>query len=166
MRSRAVLVCVALAGCQSAPAATTEFFGPTIEPPHGLAKLKPGMSVADAKKLLPALRDDPRAIRDQLVLDSGVSDVKLEVRAESGTVASIVAIVAGSSTRDLLTRAWGEPQITRDSLGQPEVTWSSESWTRMKVEPYSAAASASASSGRYARRRATATAALSRASGW
>lgn len=133
MRSRAVLVAAALAGCQSAPAATTEFFGPTIEPPHGLAKLKPGMSVADAKKLLPALRDDPRAIRDQLVLDSGVSDVKLEVRAESGTVASIVAIVAGSSARDLLTRAWGEPQITRDSLGQPEVTWSSES-TGWKVK--------------------------------
>ena len=30
---------------------------------------------------------------------------------------------AGPGARELLTRAWGDPQITRDSLGQPEVTW-------------------------------------------
>jgi hypothetical protein len=132
MRGRVVLV-AALAACNQAPAATTDFFGPTIEPPRGLAKIQPGMSVADAKKLLPSLRDDPRAVRDQLILDSGVSDVKLEVRADSGTVASIVAIVSGAGTRELLTRAWGEPTITRDSLGQPEVTWASEA-TGWKVK--------------------------------
>ncbi|MBX3155408.1 MAG: hypothetical protein KF773_05380 [Deltaproteobacteria bacterium] len=133
MRRRVILVAAALAACNQAPAATTEFFGPTIEPPRGLAKIQPGMSVADARKLLPALRDDPRAIRDQLVLDSGVSDVKLEVRADSGTVASIVAIVSGHGTREMLTRAWGEPTITRDSLGQPEVTWANET-TGWKVK--------------------------------
>src|SRR5438067_9090959 len=109
---------LALAACNAAPAATTEFFGPRVEPPRGLAKIHPGISVAEARKLLPALRDDPRAVRDQLVLDSGVSDVKLEVRVDNGTVASIVAIVSGNGARDLLQRVWGEPQITRDSLGQ------------------------------------------------
>ena len=39
---------------------------------------------------------------------------------------SIVAIVQGHGARELLTRAWGQPQIARDSLGQPEVTWASE----------------------------------------
>lgn len=122
----ASLAC-ALAGCNTAPAATTEFFGPRVEPPRGLAKIQPGMSVAEAKRLVPQLREDKGAIRDQLVLDPGVRDVKLEVRVDSGSVASIVAIVYGNNVRDMLSRVWGEPEITRDSLGQPEVTWSSES---------------------------------------
>jgi hypothetical protein len=121
-----VALVLALAACEAAPAATTEFFGPRVEPPAGLAKVQPGMSVAEAKKLVPSLREDPRAVRDQLVLDSGVSDVKLEVRVDSGTVANIVAVVSNAGTRDMLQRVWGDPQITRDSLGQPEITWSSE----------------------------------------
>ena len=121
------------AACNSAPAATTEFFGPLVEPPRGLGKIQPGMSVAEAKRLLPELREDHGGVRDKLVLDSGVSDVKLEVRVEAGTVAAIVAIVGGKNARELLTRAWGDPDISRDSLGQPEVTWSSEA-TGWKVE--------------------------------
>lgn len=130
-----VVVCasLALAACTKAPAATNEFFGPTIEPPRGLAQITPGMSVAEAKKKVPGLREDSRGVREQLVLDSGVSDVRLEVRVDSGTVASILAIVQGQGARELLTRAWGEPQITRDSLGQPEVTWASEA-TGWKVK--------------------------------
>ncbi|MEO8703676.1 MAG: hypothetical protein ABI867_26740 [Kofleriaceae bacterium] len=125
------LVCLGLlatlVACNAAPAATTDFFGPRVEPPRGLAKIQPGMSVAEAKKMVPALHEDERAVREMLVLDSGVSDVKLEVRIDANTVASIVAIVSGNNARDLLTRVWGEPVITRDSLGQPEVTWASES---------------------------------------
>ncbi|MBL9020493.1 MAG: hypothetical protein JNL83_40285, partial [Myxococcales bacterium] len=117
----------ALVACSSAPAATTDFFGPTIEPPRGLGKIQPGMSVAEAKKLVPALKEDHKGVREHLVLDSGVGDVKLEVRVDNGTVATIVAIVQGQSARDTLSKAWGEPTITRDSLGQPETTWASES---------------------------------------
>jgi len=124
---------LALVACSSAPAATTEFFGPLVEPPRGLAKIQPGMSVVEAKGLLPELREDHGGVRDKLVLDSGVSDVRLEVRVEAGTVAAIVAIVQTKNVRELLTRAWGEPDISRDSLGQPEVTWSSEA-TGWKVE--------------------------------
>lgn len=124
---------LAIAACSSAPAATTDFFGPTIEPPRGLGKIQPGMSVAEAKKLVPALKEDHQGVRDHLVLDSGVGDVKLEVRVDNGTVATVVAIVQGQSARDLLTKAWGQPQITRDSLGQPEITWASES-TGWKVK--------------------------------
>ena len=123
----------ALAACNSAPAATTEFFGPLIEPPRGLGKLSPGMTVEEAKRLLPDLREDHSGVRDKLILDSGVSDVRLEVRIEANTVTNIVALVNGKSAREMLTRAWGEPEIARDSLGQPEVTWSSES-TGWKVE--------------------------------
>ncbi len=126
MRSVPVAL-LALAACSSAPAATTDFWGPSIEPPRGLAKLQPGMSLADAKRLVPALREDHRGVRDQLVLDSGVGDVKLEVRVDAGIVSSIVAVVQGHGAREVLTRAWGQPQIVRDSLGQPEVTWASES---------------------------------------
>lgn len=125
---RRVLLLVAMAACNSAPAATSDFWGPTIEPPRGLAQLAPGMSVADAKRLVPALHEPKRqGVRDELIVDSGVSDVKLTVRVEAGTVSGIVAIVQGQSVRDTLTRAWGLPEITRDPLGQPEVTWSSES---------------------------------------
>src|SRR5205085_493246 len=126
MQFRTGLV-LALVACNAAPAATTEFFGSRIEPPGGLAKVQPGMSVAEAKKLVPGLREDPRAVRDQLTLDSGVSDVRLEVRVDSNTISGIVAVVSNAGTRDLLQRVWGDPQITRDSLGQPEITWASES---------------------------------------
>jgi hypothetical protein len=116
-----------LAACTKAPAATSEFWGPTIEPPRGLSQLAPGMSITEAKRLLPALHEPKQqGVHSELVVDSGVSDVKLTVRVDSGTVASLIAIVQGQSARDLLTRAWGEPQITRDALGQPEVTWASE----------------------------------------
>lgn len=135
MRSGSLLACALLAGaaCSKAPAATNEFFGPKIEPPRGLARIAPGMSATDAKQAVPGLREERGGVRDQLVLDSGVRDVQLEVRVEAGTVASIVAIVQGQGARELLTRAWGEPQITRDSLGQPEVTWASEA-TGWKVK--------------------------------
>jgi hypothetical protein len=110
-----------------------DFFGPTIEPPCGLARIQPGISVAEAKRRVPGLKEDHRGVRDQLVLDSGVSDVTLEVRVDSGTVAGIFAIVQGHGARELLTRSWGQPQITRDSLGQPETTWASEN-TGWKVK--------------------------------
>lgn len=130
MRLRvAVLIAVALAtgqACNRAPAATTEFFGPTIEPPRGLDKLQPGMTVHQAKQLVPALREDTRGVRDQLVLDSGVSDVRLEVRTDAGRVASIFAIVQNHNVRELLGAAWGEPELSRDALNQPEIAWSSE----------------------------------------
>jgi hypothetical protein len=123
-----------IAACNSAPAATSEFFGSTIEPPRGLAQLAPGMSVEEARHRVPALRQPSQAgLHRELVLDSGVSDVKLAVRVESNTVASIMAIVDGQSARRLLTRAWGQPQISRDALGQPEITWASET-TGWKVK--------------------------------
>jgi len=127
------LVALALAACSSAPAATTEFFGPHIEPPRGLAKLRPGMTVAQARELVPGLREDHRGVREHLVLDSGASDVKLEIRVDAGTVATILAVVQGQTARELLTRAWGDPQITKDALGQPEIVWASES-TGWKVK--------------------------------
>jgi hypothetical protein len=119
---------LALGACRSSPVATTDFFGPTIEPPRGLAKIHPGMSVAEAMRLVPGLREpDRKSIRDDLVLDSGASDVTLEVRVDGGTVQGVVAIVQGHGARELLERVWGKPQIVRDSLGQPVVTWASES---------------------------------------
>jgi hypothetical protein len=119
--------------CEPARPLNPDFFGPTIEPPCGLAKIQPGISVAEARRRLPALKEDRRAVRDQLVLDSGIADVALEVRVDSGTVASIFAIVQGHGARDVLVQTWGPPQITRDSLGQPETTWASEN-TGWKVK--------------------------------
>lgn len=134
-RRFALLPLLAAAACNSAPAATIEFFGPTIEPPRGLAEIQPGMSVQDAKLRVPALREDHGGVRERLVLDSGVRDVRLEVRIDAGFVSSLMAVVQGPNVRALITRAWGEPQITRDQLGQPEVTWSSETtgW-RVKLD--------------------------------
>ena len=126
-------VCGSCGSCGSSRPLDPDFFGPTIEPPRGLAKIQPGISVAEAKRRLPALKEDHRAVRDQLVLDSGVADVALEVRVESGTVASIFAIVQGHGARDVLVSIWGPPQITRDSLGQAETTWASEN-TGWKVK--------------------------------
>jgi hypothetical protein len=124
---------LALAACEAAPVASTDFFGPTIEPPRGLAKIQPGMSVDQAKQLVPALREDHRGVRDHLEIASGARDVSLQVRVEAGTVASIVAIVQGQTARATLTKAWGEPEIRKDSLGQPEITWASEA-TGWKVK--------------------------------
>ena len=129
------LLAVALAcACGGQPEATTEFFGSKIEPPRGLAQLTPGMSISEAKRLVPELHEPARAgVREELVVDSGVADVELKVRVDGDRVASIVAIVSGHTARELLTRAWGEPQITRDVLGQPEITWANEA-TGWKVK--------------------------------
>ena len=77
---------------------------------------------------MPALHEpDRKGVRDELVARLRASATsRSTVRVDAGTVASIVAIVQGHGARELLTRAWGEPQIARDSLGQPEVTWASE----------------------------------------
>jgi len=133
VRTALALFAAIAAACGPARPANPDFFGPTIEPPCGLAKIQPGISVAEAKRRLPNLKEDHRGVRDQLVLDSGVSDVALKVRVDSGTVASIFAIVQGHGAREILTRTWGQPQITRDSLGQPETTWASEN-TGWKVK--------------------------------
>ena len=128
------VVLLALAACSSAPAATTEFFGPTVEPPRGLMWIQPGVSAEEAMRLVPGLHPpEHKGVREELILDSNVSDVQLTVRLDGGTVSGIVAIVQGHGARDLLTRAWGPPQIAHDSLGQPEVTWASES-TGWKVK--------------------------------
>jgi hypothetical protein len=133
VRAALALFAATAAACGSSRPLNPDFFGPTIEPPCGLAKIQPGISVAEARRRLPALREDHKGVRDQLVLDSGVSDVTLEVRVDSGVVASILAVVQGHGARELLTRSWGQPQITRDSLGQPETTWASEN-TGWKVK--------------------------------
>ncbi len=125
------LVLVVLAGCGACGSSTpagSEFWGPQPQPPLGLAKIHPGMTAAEAKKNVPELHEPARkGIRDELVLDSGYNDVTLEVRLDNGAVASLVAIVQGHTAREMLENAWGKPQITKDSLGQPEVTWASES---------------------------------------
>ena len=123
----AVVAGAACGACESAPAATTAFFGPAIEPPRGLAKIHPGMSVAEAKRLVPQLHDTDRAgVRDEMVLDSDVRDVRLAVRVDGGAVSGIVATITGPNGRDLLTKAWGEPSMTHDALGAPETTWTSD----------------------------------------
>jgi hypothetical protein len=133
VRAAPALLAAIAAGCGSSKPVNPDFFGPTIEPPCGLAKIQPGITVAEARRRLPDLKEDHKGVREQLVLDSGVSDVALEVRIDSGVVASIFAIVQGHGARELLTHSWGEPQITHDSLGQPETTWASEN-TGWKVK--------------------------------
>ena len=96
------------------------------EPPRGLKAIRPGMSVAEAKKILPDLREGKQGVRDELVLDSGASDIRLELRLDSGVVASIRAVITGHTAPDTLSKAWGEPQIGRDALGQHEKAWVSD----------------------------------------
>jgi hypothetical protein len=127
---------LALTACGSAPAATIDFFGTSIEPPRGLAKVRPGMTAAEAKAAVPDLREPAhKGVRDELVLDSGVGNITLALHLDGGAVSSIVAVISGGrdQARELLTTAWGQPVISRDSLGQPEVTWASEA-TGWKVK--------------------------------
>lgn len=121
------LLVLALAACGSGHTAPQGYFGPTIEPPRGLNKIQPGMTVLQAKRLVPELKEEHQGVREHLALDSGVSDVKLEVRVDNGIVSSIVAVIQGPYGRDLLASSWGPPQLTQDSLGQPETTWANES---------------------------------------
>src|SRR3569833_2548156 len=112
MRSVAL---VALAACSSAPAATTDFFGTTIEPPRGLMWVQPGMSADEAIRLVPGLHmPDRKGVRDELVLDTNVSDVALTVRLDGGTVSCIVAGGRGRGARGRRARAGGPPRGARD----------------------------------------------------
>src|SRR5262245_37461163 len=78
--SLAVVVLAGCGACGSPPLVTSDCFGPIIAPPRGLAKIHPGMTVAEAKKLVPELHEPSRkGIRDELVIDSGCNAVTLEV---------------------------------------------------------------------------------------
>lgn len=124
--TRFALVLALAAACGSSPPATAEFWGTKVEPPRGLAKIQVGMSVADAKRLIPELREDHSSIRDELVLDSGVADVRLELRLDGTAVAHVIVIVTGHYALEQLTKAWGEPRIGRDALAQHEQWWADE----------------------------------------
>nr|HEX4318194.1 hypothetical protein [Kofleriaceae bacterium] len=112
--------------CSHETSAPTDYFGTTIEPPRELAKLRPGMTVQDAKELVPSLHPNPQSVHDELLIDSGADNITLETQIDGGAIAKLVVIMRGHDAKDVLTKAWGEPESTRDALGQHEVTWTSE----------------------------------------
>jgi hypothetical protein len=123
------LVVVALGACTNCSRdqpPPNDYFGTAIEPPRDLAKLRPGMTVQEAKQLVPALHPNPTSVHDELVIDSGADDIALETQIDGGAIAKLVVIIKGHDAIDLLTRSWGEPESTRDALGQHETTWTSE----------------------------------------
>jgi hypothetical protein len=122
----AVCAVGACASCNRDPAPPDDYFGTAIEPPRDLAKLRPGMTVQQAKELVPGLHPNPSSVHDELVLDSGADNITLETRVDGGAIAKLLVIIKGHDAMALLTHAWGEPENTRDALGQHETTWMSE----------------------------------------
>jgi hypothetical protein len=121
----ALLACTTCT-CNRDPSPPNDYFGATIEPPRDLAKLRPGMTVQEAKQLVPGLHPNPTSVHDELVMDSGADDITLETQTDGGAIAKLVVIIKGHDALTLLTQSWGEPESTRDALGQHETTWTSE----------------------------------------
>ena len=95
----------------------------------------PGMSVGRgeaARARPPRARSQGRARRARPRL--GVSDVALDgARSTAAPCRASSRSSRATARATCSTRAWGPPQIAHDSLGQPEVTWASES-TGWKVK--------------------------------
>ena len=96
------------------PPLTAAWFGKTVAPPGELAKLKPGMPLAEAKKVSP--------IADHAGLDYGeVEDVEVGVQDEvQGGIDVIIDMPVAK--KSLIEEAWGKGQDA-DRAGKPITVW-------------------------------------------
>ena len=101
------LVCVAALGCHHARSqhVAAAYFGTNVVPPGVLAKIRPGMTLAEVTAVAPGLRDVP--LRGYLVADSDAA--KQYVVMADGIVVETYVALEGDDATSVITAAWGAP---------------------------------------------------------
>jgi hypothetical protein len=117
-------------------ALTAEFFGKTVAPAGALAKIKWGMSEADARAAAPELFPKPNT-DFQLVSDPQLDKVSYGVGTNKDTKKiDRTYIQVPASAAKLLETAWGPGKAAKDTIGRPRTYWfDPATGTRAYLEP-------------------------------
>lgn len=101
------LACVAALGCHHARSehVAAAYFGTKVVPPGVLAKIRPGMTLAEVTAVAPGLREVP--LRGYLVADA--DGAKQYVVMADGIVVETYVALEGDDVTPLITAAWGAP---------------------------------------------------------
>ncbi len=102
-------------GCGGEKTADGKYFGKVIAPPGNLAKLKKGMTIAEAQKLVPSIKLDKA--RGDYMVDSGYSNLKIEVSLNKDLVDRIVYKFKGKDAEKFIIGAWGPGKGTKFNTG-------------------------------------------------
>lgn len=118
------LAIATLAACGGDSGVSAGYFGKTVEPPRGLGKLRPGMTREEVKKLTPDLKEGKGIHEGDWFLDSGSSDVQLEVEFDDDRVQELLVKAKTTKLEPMLTEAWGAPTKEVDKYSKEETaTW-------------------------------------------
>jgi hypothetical protein len=116
MQARVLFLAIALAACgKSEKTATIDLFGKKPVPPGELAKIKPGMTQAEVKALLPSAKPTPRhSGSPSLSIDSGYDNVEYRIGfyGDKDAVANVRVEVPTALAKQLET-AWGAGEKNR-----------------------------------------------------
>lgn len=111
-----------LAACKGGGGIDASYFGNAVEPPKGLAKLRPGMTLDEAKATAPGLKEGKDRDEGDWLLDSGNADLKLVVELDDGRVDRLVVKANTTKLEPVLTKAWGAGTKEVDKYSQDEQT--------------------------------------------
>ena len=92
-------------GCGGDKTADGSYFGNVIAPKGDLAKLRTGMTVAEAQKLVPSIKLDKES--GDYMVDSGYSNLRIEVSLDKDLVDRIVYKFKGKDAEKFIVKAWG-----------------------------------------------------------
>jgi hypothetical protein len=120
MRIVTPLALVTLAACSKDSGVSAGYFGKTVEPPRGLAKLRPGMTRDEVKAATPDLKEGKGIHEGDWFLDSGSSDVQLEVEFDDDRVQELIVKAKTTKLEPMLTEAWGPAKKEVDRYSKEE----------------------------------------------
>jgi hypothetical protein len=121
MTRRLLLAVLLLCACHK-KRATKELFGVKVTPPGVLAKIRPGMPLAELKALVPDMKNDPGKGYE---LEHPASNVTLYAVVMNDVVSDTYIDLIDDHGIDLLTSAWGPPDAEKPRDSIKDVAWRS-----------------------------------------
>ncbi|HEY0254592.1 MAG TPA: hypothetical protein VGC41_23860 [Kofleriaceae bacterium] len=109
-----------LAGCKHD--AGPELFGTKVTPPGVLATVRPDISEAELKKLVPDAVDDKG---HGFLLGKPARNAKLYATTFHGAVVHTYVAWSSADLPAVLTKAWGPPDTEHDRMDDRDLTWRS-----------------------------------------
>jgi len=120
-RRLCLVVLLLLCACHK-KRATKELFGVKVTPPGVLAKIRPGMSLAELTALVPDMKSDPGK---GYALEHPASNVTLYAVVIDDVVADTYIDLVDDHGMELLTAAWGPPDAEPPRDSPKQVAWRS-----------------------------------------
>jgi hypothetical protein len=124
----AALTVATLAACKGGGGGIdAAYFGNTVEPPKGLAKIRPGMTLEEAKTAAPSLKEGKGRDEGDWLVASGNDDIRLQVGFDGDRVDRVVVKAKTKDLEPVLTKAWGAPTRETAKYSEEEhAVWKNE----------------------------------------